>query len=101
MTSGTFLSSRTDFTGSYAYSSLHPVPTYVRRPYLERQLHDQLPSPNGMNDCQEMRTVVVWGLGGTGKSQLVLNYVREHRKQYCAVFWIEAGQKEAIERDFV
>jgi hypothetical protein len=48
-----------------------------------------------------MRTAVVWGLGGTGKSQLVLNYVQEHRKQYRAVFWIEAGQKEAVERNFV
>ena len=48
-----------------------------------------------------MRTLVVWGLGGAGKSQLVLNYVREYRRDYIAVFWIEAGSKESIERDYV
>jgi tetratricopeptide (TPR) repeat protein len=101
MTSGTILSSRADFTGSYAYSSLQPVSTYVRRPHLERQLHEQLLFPSGTNDLQEMRTAVVWGLGGAGKSQLALKYLQEHRKQYRAVFWIEADQKETIERDFI
>ena len=48
-----------------------------------------------------MRILVVWGLGGTGKSQLVLNYIREYRRDYTAVFWIEAGSKESIERDYV
>ena len=43
----------------------------------------------------------MWGLGGAGKSQLVLNYVREYRRDYTAVFWIEAGSKESIERDYV
>ena len=41
------------------------------------------------------------GLGGTGKSQLVQNYIREHRQDYTAVFWIEAGSNESIERDYI
>ena len=49
----------------------------------------------------DMRILVVWGLGGAGKSQLVLNYIREYRQDYTAVFWIEAGSKESIERDYV
>ena len=44
---------------------------------------------------------MVWGLGGAGKSQLVLNYIREYRRDYAAVFWIEAGSKESIERDYI
>ena len=48
-----------------------------------------------------MRIPVVWGLGGAGKSQLVLNYIREYRRDYAAVFWIEAGSKESIERDYI
>ena len=43
----------------------------------------------------------VWGLGGAGKTQLVLDYVRKHRTKYKATFWIEAGRKESLERDFV
>ena len=48
-----------------------------------------------------MRILVVWGLGGAGKSQLVLNYIQEYREDYRAVFWIEAGSKETIERDYI
>jgi tetratricopeptide (TPR) repeat protein len=43
----------------------------------------------------------VWGLGGIGKTQLVLDYVRQYRTGYKATFWIEAGRKESLERDFV
>ena len=48
-----------------------------------------------------MRILVVWGLGGAGKSQLVLNYIREYRQDYSAVFWIEGGSKESIKRDYI
>ena len=48
-----------------------------------------------------MRILVVWGLGGAGKSQLVLNYIREYRKDSSAVFWIQSGSKESIERDYI
>jgi hypothetical protein len=43
----------------------------------------------------------VWGLGGAGKTQLVLDYVQQHRTEYKVTFWIEAGRKESLERDFV
>ena len=35
------------------------------------------------------------------RSQLVSNYVREYREDYSTVFWVEAGQKESIERDYL
>ena len=44
---------------------------------------------------------MVWGIGGAGKTQLVLDYVRQHRTEYKATFWIEAGRKESLERDVV
>jgi hypothetical protein len=36
-----------------------------------------------------------------GKTQLVLDYVRQHHADYKATFWIEAGRKESLERDIV
>ena len=45
--------------------------------------------------------LVVRGLGGAGKSQLVLHYVQECRSDYRAVFWIESGRKQTIERDYL
>lgn len=44
---------------------------------------------------------MVLGLGGSGKSQLVLNFVRQHQQRYSSVFWVEAGKKETIERDYL
>lgn len=49
----------------------------------------------------EARILVVYGLGGAGKFQLVLNYIREHRQDYAGVFWIEAGSKETLARDYI
>ena len=31
----------------------------------------------------------------------MLNYIQQHRHEYAAVFWVEAGSKAAIERDFI
>jgi nitrogenase subunit NifH len=37
---------------------------------------------------------VIYGLGGSGKSQLALNFLRTYQRDYAAMFWIEAGQKK-------
>ena len=63
---------------------------------IRKQLHDTL-----SNTDQEAKVLIVWGLGGAGKSQLVLNYIQEYRHDYSAVFWMEAGQKETLERDYI
>lgn len=71
---------------------------FVPRPLLRDQIRTQF--------CDDVaddttKTLVVWGLGGAGKSQLVLDYVQQYRTDYKATFWIEAGQKESLDRDFV
>ena len=83
--------------GHYSYTALRPVASYVPRPKLHRKIQEL---HNG-KDARETRILVVHGLGGSGKSQLVLNYMREYREDYSTVFWIEAGQKESIERDYI
>lgn len=50
---------------------------------------------------EDVQILIVRGLGGAGKSQLVLNYIREHRQDYTTMFCIEAGSKESIERDYI
>ena len=41
--------------------------------------------------------VVLVGLGRAGKSQLALNYIQTHRKEYNAVFWWNARLRESLE----
>ena len=91
---------QTDYTGHYSNSSLRPVSNYVQRPalhqQLKEQLHDKITETNSVP-----KILVVRGLGGAGKSQLVLNYLQEYRDDYSATFWIEAGQRESVDRDFL
>ncbi|RYP57926.1 hypothetical protein DL769_009196 [Monosporascus sp. CRB-8-3] len=93
-------SARPDFAGYYSHTSLHPVKAYVERPALCDRIRQQL-DRGGSGPNQGTRLLAVWGLGGAGKTQLVLDYLCRFRTEYKAVFWIEAGQKESIERDFV
>src|SRR4051812_15425568 len=42
--------------------------------------------------------IVLNGLGGMGKSQLMLKYCYTHRKEYKYVFWLNAnGARETLE----
>ena len=71
---------------------MRQVATFVARPLL----HDDIKAvfhnrPRGSHAHQ--RIVVVNGLGGSGKSQLVLNYVQEFRSEYSGVFWIDATRR--------
>jgi hypothetical protein len=89
-----------DYVGQYSNTSMRPVANYVQRPalhnILKEQLHDAL-----LEVSYTAKILVVFGLGGAGKSQLVLNYIHTYREDYSAVFWIEAGQKESLERDYL
>jgi hypothetical protein len=71
----------------------------VSRPHLHRQIKEQL--HDGIQDAIDTRILAVEGLGGSGKSQLILDYVRKYREDYSTIFWVEAGQKESIDRDYL
>ena len=44
--------------------------------------------------------VVLWGLGGFGKSRIALEYSRTYQKDYSAVLWINAATYESVEESF-
>lgn len=41
-------------------------------------------------------TLLVHGMGGTGKTQLVLQYVEEHRTEYSVTLWLDATTRESF-----
>ncbi|OCL06050.1 hypothetical protein AOQ84DRAFT_86231, partial [Glonium stellatum] len=89
---------RPDYAGHFSHSSLGPVKAFVPRPTLHDDIRRQL-CDDAANEG--VKVLVVWGLGGAGKSQLVLDYMQQYRDNYKATFWIEAGRKESLERDYV
>lgn len=42
------------------------------------------------------KVFVVYGLGGTGKTQLCVEYVRRHKADFTAIFWIDGSSMDAL-----
>ncbi|KAG9747968.1 purine and uridine phosphorylase, partial [Aureobasidium melanogenum] len=43
---------------------------------------------------------VVHGLGGIGKTQLCIEFVRRYQDKYSAVFWLDGSSEDALQRSF-
>jgi len=56
---------------------------YVQRPELESRLFDAIPPGNDSS-----ARVALWGLGGSGKTQLALRFVMQHQRSYSLIFWL-------------
>ncbi|TEA18648.1 hypothetical protein C8034_v010408 [Colletotrichum sidae] len=44
------------------------------------------------------RTAVLYGLGGMGKTQLAIAYIKEHRDDYSAVIWLNAREEASLKQ---
>lgn len=44
--------------------------------------------------------VVLYGLGGIGKTQLAIEYIRRHKEKFRAVFWLNANDQDSLKLSF-
>jgi hypothetical protein len=73
---------------------------FVRRNAEMSQLEKFFGS--GVNNNRKRRKVfVVHGLGGMGKTQLYVEYVRGHKYEFTAVFWLDGSSKDALRQSLV
>ena len=42
--------------------------------------------------------MTVYGLGGAGKTQLVLDYIQRRQKDYKSVYWVDARSQASVEQ---
>ncbi|KAJ9496115.1 hypothetical protein H2202_008361 [Exophiala xenobiotica] len=49
---------------------------------------------------QHQRRFVLFGLGGSGKTQICLKYVQDQRERYWGIFWVDASTDDSIKRSF-
>lgn len=58
------------------------------------QIHEILRNDDGR------RTVILHGLGGMGKTQLTLAYIKRHQKDYSAVIWLNTRDETSLKQSF-
>lgn len=46
-------------------------------------------------------TVVLHGLGGIGKTQLTIVYIKRHKNDYSAIFWLNIKVEASLKQSFV
>ena len=46
------------------------------------------------------RSIALWGIGGSGKSQLALRFIEKHRDNYTTIIWIDAQSPETATRSY-
>ncbi|KAF8458729.1 P-loop containing nucleoside triphosphate hydrolase protein [Kalaharituber pfeilii] len=49
----------------------------------------------------DITQVVLYGMGGMGKTQLALEYVYRHSRDYSSVFWINGVSEETMKTSFI
>ena len=46
------------------------------------------------------QTVVLYGLGGIGKTQLAIAYAKRHKDNYSAIFWLNIKDEDSLKQSF-
>ncbi|KAK3361036.1 hypothetical protein B0T24DRAFT_671680 [Lasiosphaeria ovina] len=77
---------------------LETVHTYTERAELSTELERKMKLRH--EEASVPYAVALYGLGGTGKSQLALDYAEKHRDQYNPILWINATDEEAVRSSF-
>jgi NB-ARC domain len=78
----------------YVDISQNTAPSYIERKILSKLLEDKLQTFH--EERNPPYSLAISGLGGAGKSQLVIRYVHEHRDIYSHVFWINTESQSSI-----
>ncbi|KAH9436638.1 hypothetical protein MCOR02_000308 [Pyricularia oryzae] len=54
----------------------------------------------GQPGCGQLRSFVLFGIGGVGKTEIAHQYVAQHRKDYSTIFWVNASNLETLRESF-
>ncbi|KAG4429439.1 hypothetical protein IFR05_015080 [Cadophora sp. M221] len=83
-----------DFSVSFSLSNISGIEQLVAREEELTEIHTKL-SGNGSR-----RTVVLYGLGGMGKTQLAVAYAKRHKDDYSAIFWLNIKDEDSLKQSF-
>lgn len=72
---------------------------FVDRPAEMARLENTLLPKEGQGQRQKVH--VLRGLGGMGKTQLAVEFVRRHQHRFSAVFWLDGRSEDNLKRSIV
>ncbi|RYP55992.1 hypothetical protein DL770_010860 [Monosporascus sp. CRB-9-2] len=78
--------------------SLEGVPStdkFVDRP-LDMKMLEGVLLPQSQNTRQ--KKVILYGLGGMGKTQLAVEFARRHHRQFTSVFWLDGRSEDRLKQ---
>jgi hypothetical protein len=68
-----------------------------RKTYLQRLADTLLPE----SDPDKRKLEIISGLGGIGKTQLAVQFVKSHEDKFSSIFFIDAYSQESVSRTFL
>lgn len=72
--------------------------TFVDRPVEIKELEQAL-LPRRQNTRQKI--FILFGLGGIGKTQLAVEFVRRHHSRFSSVFWLDGSSEDSLKLSIV
>lgn len=89
-------SEKESFRVDFSFDGIPVVERFVaRNAEMVRLTQVLLPTST---DQMRRKVFIVHGLGGIGKTQLSIEFIRKYQGSYSAVFWIEGSSKERLRR---
>lgn len=82
------------YTVGIDLTSIPEAAQFVGRNEELLQMHELLCGHNSRLE------VVLYGLGGIGKTQLVVEYIRRYKERYTSVFWLNANDEDSLRLSF-
>lgn len=82
------------FTVGLNLNSVPEAAQFVAREEELLRMHDLLRVRQGRS------AVILHGLGGIGKTQLAVEYIRKHKEKHTAIFWLNANDENSLRLSF-
>ncbi|KAI9763144.1 MAG: Vegetative incompatibility protein HET-E-1 [Geoglossum simile] len=83
-----------NFSIPFSLSTISEIEHFVAREDELRYIHEALRGDGSR------RTVVLYGLGGIGKTQLAIAYAKRHKDNYSAIFWLNIKDEDSLKQSF-
>jgi hypothetical protein len=70
---------------------------FVARPSITQEIEKCL-SPRRRSQNTQRRVFVLYGLGGIGKTQLAVNFARQHKAAFSSVLWLDGRSEDQLKQ---